>query len=189
MKRRADAERSIDAIVEAAVRCFREHSDPSMSEIARAAGVGRVTLYAHFPSREAVVQAVLARTMADAQHALQAQRPDDGPATEAMARLIHAGWAMLDRHRSVAAAARDLPPDRLRAHHDPVMGVVGRIIARGRAEGAVRTDMPAGWLAAVCYSLMHTAALEVDSGRLPLADAPHVLEATLLSALAPPAPG
>ena len=50
-RRRSDAERSIAAIVGAAVDAFGRRSDVSMSEIATAAGVGRVTLYAHFPSR------------------------------------------------------------------------------------------------------------------------------------------
>ena len=50
-RRRSDAERSIAAIVGAAVEAFGRRSDVSMSEIATAAGVGRVTLYAHFPSR------------------------------------------------------------------------------------------------------------------------------------------
>lgn len=186
MKRRADAERSIDAIVEAAVRCFSEDSDPSMTEIARSAGVGRVTLYAHFPSRADVLEAVVARTMVESEHVLHAQRPDEGPAPEALARFVRAGWKVLDRHRCVAAAAmRDLPPERLRAQHDPVMGVIGRIIARGRSEGAFRTDVPAEWLATVFYSLVHAAVGEVDAGRLTPDEAPRVLEATLLSALAP----
>jgi AcrR family transcriptional regulator len=184
VRRRADAERSIAAIVEAALVCFSETSDPSMSEIARAAGVGRVTLYAHFPSREAVLEAVLDRTMAEAAHALHEERPDEGTAPEALARLVRAGWRVVDRHRCVAAAAaRDVPPERLRARHDPVMGVVEGIVERGQAEGTFRTDLHPTWLATVCYSLVHAAAQEVDAGRLAPADAPRALEATLLAAL------
>jgi TetR/AcrR family transcriptional repressor of mexCD-oprJ operon len=63
-RRRADAERSIGAIVEAAVESFRRRPDVTMSEIASAAGVGRVTLYAHFPSREALVEAVTKHVLA-----------------------------------------------------------------------------------------------------------------------------
>jgi AcrR family transcriptional regulator len=189
VRRRADAERSIEAIVEAALACFAESPDPSMSEIARGAGVGRVTLYAHFPSLGAVLEAVLDRTMGEAARTLHGERPDEGPAPEALARLLRAGWRILDRHRTVAAAAmRHLPPERLRAGHDPMMRVVERIVARGQAEGAFRSDAPAAWLAAVCYSLVHTAAQEVDAGRLAPADAPRVLESTLLSAFALPEP-
>jgi hypothetical protein len=52
------------AVVAAATRVFCEQPQVSMADIARAAGVGRVTLYAHFPSREALLEAVLAGTIA-----------------------------------------------------------------------------------------------------------------------------
>jgi TetR/AcrR family transcriptional repressor of mexCD-oprJ operon len=187
LRRRADAERSIAAIVEAALELFREGSDSSMSDIARAAGVGRVTLYAHFPSREAVLEAVLDRTLREVAATLHGELTADGPADEALVQLLRAGWQILDRHRSVAAAAaRSLAPERLRALHDPAMGQVERIIARGQAEGAFRRDVSSTWLVAVCYSVIHTAAQEVEAGRLAAAEAPAALEATLLSALRGP---
>ena len=46
-----------------------------------------------------------------------------------------------------------------------------------------RTDLPRGWLVAVCYHLFHAAAQEVDAGRLDQAVATQVLEATLLGAI------
>ena len=69
-RRRRDAERSIAAIVGAAVDAFGRGSDVSMSEIATAAGVGRVTLYAHFPSREALIEAATERVLVEASASL-----------------------------------------------------------------------------------------------------------------------
>lgn len=183
-RRRADAERSIATIVDAALTCFEEDPDASMSSIARAAGVGRVTLYSHFPSREALLEAVLERTLTDAAAALEDEAPDEGPAAEALARLIPPAWRILDRHRRLAAAAaRHLSPARLRARHDLVMDRVERLVARGQAEGAFRIDLPLSWLVTTIYSLTHAAAQEVDAGRLAPADTPMVLERTLMAAL------
>ncbi len=56
--KRADAQRNIAAILDAATECLSRNPAASTSEIAKAAGVGRVTLYGHFPSRPELVDAV-----------------------------------------------------------------------------------------------------------------------------------
>ena len=65
-RRRADAERNIEAILDAALARLGRDPSASMTEIAKAAGVGRVTLYGHFPSREALVDTLFDRSLADA---------------------------------------------------------------------------------------------------------------------------
>jgi TetR/AcrR family transcriptional regulator, mexCD-oprJ operon repressor len=186
-RRRADAERNIAAILDAGLACFSRSADASVAEVARAAGVGRVTLYGHFPSRQALTDAVLAHAIGKANTALDAVAVDHGPAAEALARLVGSSWRIVDQHRTLLAAAqRDLPPARIRHHHDQAMARVERLIARGQAEGAFRADLPRSWLVATFYSLMHTAAEEVDAGRLDPAQAAGVLTATILAALAVP---
>lgn len=48
-----------------------------------------------------------------------------------------------------------------------------------------RTDLPLPWLMTTTYALFHAAAEDIEGGRLRAEDAPQVLEATLLPALAP----
>ena len=61
-KPRADAQRNRDGLLEAAKAAFGEDgAEASLDEIARRAGVGIGTLYRHFPTREAVVEAVYRR--------------------------------------------------------------------------------------------------------------------------------
>jgi AcrR family transcriptional regulator len=58
-KPRADAERNRDRILEVAKEAFtRSGADASLDDIAKQAGVGAGTLYRHFPSREALIEAV-----------------------------------------------------------------------------------------------------------------------------------
>jgi AcrR family transcriptional regulator len=62
---RADARRNRDAIVDAAYGLFAEYgTEAQMDEIARRAGVGVGTLYRHFPAKEDLLDAVIARRFA-----------------------------------------------------------------------------------------------------------------------------
>jgi TetR/AcrR family transcriptional regulator, mexCD-oprJ operon repressor len=185
--RRADAERNVTAILDAAQSLFRSGADASMTEIARVAGVGRVTLYGHFASREDLVRALLTRATGEAEELIAGAGLDDGPAPEALARLVRDSWRSLDQHRGLhAAAARVLTPEQLRAHHEGVLGHVDRLVERGRRSGAFRTDLPRPWLVATVFGLMHTAADEVDAGRLDPDAAGATVLATVLAVLQPP---
>src|SRR5437667_5283302 len=57
---RADAQRNYTRLLDAASAAFLEHGadDVSLEEIARRAGVGIGTLYRHFPTRQALLEAV-----------------------------------------------------------------------------------------------------------------------------------
>ncbi len=58
-KPRADAQRNRELILEAAKHAYTEHgADATLDDIARRAGVGPGTLYRHFPTREALIEAV-----------------------------------------------------------------------------------------------------------------------------------
>lgn len=177
--RRADAERNAAAIIDAGLDCFLADPQASMAAIARAAGVSRVTLYSHFATREALLDAAFDRAAAEAAAALA-----DGAD---LAGLVRTSWRLLDRHSAVfAAVSAALPPDRMRERHELILAPVRRLIVRGQQDGGVRADLTADWLVTVVYSLVHAAAAEVQAGRLDPEDAPEVLTATVLSAVAAP---
>jgi AcrR family transcriptional regulator len=58
-RRRSDVQRNIDAIIGAARIALGDRPDASMEDIAAAAGVTRQTVYAHFPSRDALILALI----------------------------------------------------------------------------------------------------------------------------------
>ncbi|WP_371615832.1 TetR/AcrR family transcriptional regulator [Streptomyces sp. NBC_00454] len=203
--RRADAERNTAAIVDAGLDCFLADPQASMAAIARAAGVSRVTLYSHFPTREALLDAALDRAVAESAATLEALDGEAGTGTgtgtgagagtgteagtgtfeEALARLIRGSWRLLDRHSAVfALVSTALPPEQLRERHDRVLAPVRRLLGRGREGGEVRADLSVDWLVAVVYSLVHAAAAEVQAGRMSAEEAPEALTATVLAAVA-----
>ena len=63
---RADAERNRKRLLEAAHGLFRERGlDVSVAEIARAAGLGRGTLFRNFASKEDLIAAIVAASRSD----------------------------------------------------------------------------------------------------------------------------
>lgn len=182
--RRADAERNIAAILDAGTRLLSTDPTASVAQIAKAAGVGRVTLYGHFATREALVDAVLDHAIEAALPAIENPAFAGMRAPEAMASLISTSWEILARHSSLfLAASQTMPMERIRRHHERPLRTVEALIARGRAEGDFRTDLPLAWLVSTFFGLLHSAAQEIESGRLERAAAEAVLTRTILPLL------
>ncbi len=60
-KPRADAQRNRERILDVAKLAFTQHgAEATLDNIARQAGIGSGTLYRHFPTREALIEAVYA---------------------------------------------------------------------------------------------------------------------------------
>jgi TetR/AcrR family transcriptional repressor of mexCD-oprJ operon len=183
---RADARRNAAAILDAAQRCLVRDPDATVAEIARAAGVGRVTLYGHFATRADLVDAVFQQVTSDADAVLDAVDTGGDPVA-ALARLTAASWQVVHRHRALLAAAeRELPPERIRGHHDRHLDRLAALVHRGRRAGVFRTDLPERWLVTTAYSVMHAAADDRSAGRLDEADAERAVVRTLLAAFTPP---
>jgi TetR/AcrR family transcriptional repressor of mexCD-oprJ operon len=186
--RRATAERNVEAILDAVERLLEARKPLSIAAVAAAAGVSRVTVYAHFENLTELVEAVVARSVSHATAAIAATAPGDGTAIEALERLLQHGWRQLDRRDAVArAAAEHVPSERLRRQHAPMLEVVQELVARGRDEGAFRADLPAAWLVTTFYALIHAAGDDVRAGRVAADDALPILATTVRDVFTGPA--
>ena len=140
---RADARRNRERILQAASAAFGAAGPVSLEAIARDAGVGIGTLYRHFPSREALVEAVyraeLAEVAASAQELLQAHSPT------AALRL----W--MDRYAAVVAAKRGMA-ESLRAIFETgavaqsdtrtaIVAAIDALLTAGAEDGSLRSDV------------------------------------------------
>ncbi|MEU4293189.1 TetR/AcrR family transcriptional regulator [Kribbella sp. NPDC026596] len=183
-KRRADAVRNVEAIVEAVLNGGIVGGELNMAAVARLAGVSRVTLYSHFPSRQSLVEAAVDRAIAESEQLVEELRLDLDPPPVALDRFVSSSWRMVDKYHSLyTAATTELPTGRLTALHGPLLGRMRTLILRGRRDGSFRTDLSVDWLVATAFSLMHQAAEEVEAGRLSARKAGSVISATLLPVL------
>src|SRR3954466_5541643 len=183
-RRRADAERSIARILDAAVDALADDPDASMAEIARRAGGVRATIYVHFPTREALLEAVTHRAIAEVAHVIEAAEPHRGHPADALARVVAASWRRLGRyHALVAINTHQHGHDELRERHSSVLGALDPLIERGQADGSFRADVPVTWHLSMVMALIHAASGELSARRVTAADAGPALVATVLGAV------
>ncbi|MGV9846557.1 TetR/AcrR family transcriptional regulator [Streptomyces fungicidicus] len=167
-RRRADAERSRAAVLDAAVRLLRERPEASLETVARAAGVTRQTVYAHFSSRDELLAAAADRVTSDAVAAMDAAALDEGSAVAALVRFLDASWRAYEANTFLfrGATARTTESFGGRELHEPVMDKLARLLERGIAAGEFATRQDSRWLVAAVVALGHAAGDEVATGRL-----------------------
>ncbi|TDB82990.1 TetR/AcrR family transcriptional regulator [Actinomadura sp. KC216] len=187
-RRRADAERSIARIVAAARESLSRDPNASIDDIAKAAGVGRMTLYGHFRNRAELVEAALTDALRAGEEVLSAVDLT-GDARAALTRLLESSWSLVAESTALLTAAQGtLPPGRIRNLHAAPAERVEELIRRGQDQGVFRTDLPITWLVGVIQFVLHGAAEENRTGRLEPDDTARVVTATVRSILAVPSP-
>ncbi|MFJ9847597.1 TetR/AcrR family transcriptional regulator [Kitasatospora sp. NPDC101155] len=141
---RADARRNRERILEAAVRAFSEKgADVAIDAIAKAAGVGSATLYRHFPTREALVEAAYRNELArvcDSAPELLADNPPDRALRLWMDRFIDylaAKHGMADALRAAVASGADPFAETL----DKLTAAIGSLLHAGTEAGLLRPDV------------------------------------------------
>jgi len=183
-RRRADADRSVAAILDAALEALASDPDSSMSEIARRAGVVRATIYVHFPTRETLLDAVMEYAVGQVAEATREAEPERGEPVEALARVLRATWRQLAQfHGLLALNTARLSAEELHRRHLPVLDQLEPLIERGQKQGAFRSDLPVSWLLGVTRSIVHTASHEIRAGRLADSQAEDVMISTILGAI------
>jgi len=183
-RRRADAQRNVERILDAAVDALTEDLDASMTEIARRAGVVRATVYVHYPTREALLEAVTERAFAEISTVIAAAEPDRGEPEAALRRVIAETWRTLGRyHALVAISISTQPAEQLHRRHEAVLTPLIPLVERGQADGVFRGDVPPGWHLAMTVALIHAASNEVRAERMPDEKAEAAVVATVLGAI------
>jgi AcrR family transcriptional regulator len=159
---RADARRNRQRLIEAALAAFAEHGtdDASLDEIARRAGVGIGTLYRHFPTRQALLEAVY-RDQVDALEVRAAELLQADSPGAALGEWLAALMSFSKAKRSLTTAMLD--SELLSTCRDVLHGATDAILARAQQAGAVRADVQG----ADVMRLTHAVSLAADMGQDP----------------------
>jgi len=144
---RADAQRNYTRLLEAASGAFAEHGadDVSLEEIARRAGVGIGTLYRHFPTRQALLEAVYTDQVeslsARAAELLRSESPGD-----ALAEWLRAMMKFSSTKRNMTTAllaTLGTDSELLSSCVKEIKGAAESLLARAQQAGVVRPDADA----------------------------------------------
>jgi AcrR family transcriptional regulator len=157
---RADARKNYSHLLAVAREVVTEHGvDASMRDIARRADVGLATLLRHFPTREALFEALLC-THLDALTRKAGELETSKPPDEALVSWFREVVAFVQSYRGVVdlvASAHDDPDSALYASCAMVHSMGAQLLQRAQAEGTARADMNGDDLFALMSALGWTA--------------------------------
>jgi AcrR family transcriptional regulator len=140
---RADAKRNRDQLLAAGRAAFTERgADASLEDIARRAGVGVGTLYRHFPSRQALIEAVYVEEVETLCRSAGAN--PDSSSWDALVSWFNRFVDYVATKRAlvdemVATIGQDAQV--FRTCHDAIQTAGGPLLERAKQDGAVRPDV------------------------------------------------
>ena len=141
---RADAQKNYSHLLAVAHDVVAEHGvDASMRDIARRAGVGLATLLRHFPTREALLEALLCTNLDELTQKAGELETSNSP-DQALVSWFREWIAFAQSYRGVVAlmaAAHADPDSALYASCAAVHSASARLLLRAQAQGTARTDM------------------------------------------------
>ncbi|MFL5895000.1 MAG: TetR/AcrR family transcriptional regulator [Thermoleophilaceae bacterium] len=146
---RADAQRNLESILEAAAATFADKGlDASVADIARRAGVGQATIFRRFETKDDLIAAVMEQRLGllieAADGASRRKRAWDGlrefmlAATELHARDRAVLQSMAERLK-----AEERMPDHVADLKAQLLSEVGALVERAKTEGDLRKDVAA----------------------------------------------
>lgn len=139
---RSDARRNRERLLDSAREVFREDGvDARLDEVARRAGVGIATLYRHFPSRDALVDALFAERVEEYLAAAEAAL-SRGDGWSGLRGLLEATLEFQSGDRVLKQAFLSHPPGdgTVSASRQRTRALFRRALDRARAEGSLRAD-------------------------------------------------
>lgn len=140
---RADARRNREKVLEAARAVFSEQGrEAQMDDVARRAGVGVGTVYRHFPTKEALIEALMVAAFESIAAAAEAALEIEDP-WEAFASVLWAGAEIMAGDRALSEVFASIP-GATAAVMPSVEGLndtMAELIRRAQAAGALREDL------------------------------------------------
>jgi len=141
---RADSVRNRERVLEAAKAVFSAGGkEASLDAVARRAGVGIGTLYRHFPTREALFEAVYRREVEHLAELAEALKSDPNP-SEALRSWLHSNVEFIATKKGMSAAlalAAQASSELAAYSFDRLTRAVGLLLDRAIAAGEIRADI------------------------------------------------
>ena len=185
---RSDARRNRRTVLDAAVALLAHRPQATMQEVADASGLGRTTVYRHFPRRQDLIDALYDEVLRESGQTVREAIEQADNARQLLCdlgeRVIAIGdrYRFLDAHpelrdRTLSGAGQDQGQDPLQTYLD-----------EAQERGEVRSDLPVSWMLATMRGLAVVAMVEVAAGRMDVEEAGRHVGETCASAFADPRP-
>ena len=149
-----------DAVLDATAQLVAEHgvTGVTMSQVAQTSGIGRATLYKHFPNLQSILTAWHERQVGRHLHELVEVGGRPGSAIERLEAVLSTFAASRGTRHGGDLAAALHQGDHLAQAEAHLRGFVAGLIAEATAAGAIRDDVDPEELAVFCLHAMGAAA-------------------------------
>lgn len=179
---RADAERSMRAILEAAERVLADDPGASLEQIAEEAGLARTTVHRRFANRQALIDALAVSAKQQLAEAIEAARPDSAPALVALYRVTanvlrtKSAWRFTLGNSTIDTSAAA-------AIWAGITAATLQLLERAQREGLLDPAADLEWTRQVYYALLSEALHRPGQDQGPNAQDPDALAALVIDTL------
>ncbi|MET7570481.1 helix-turn-helix domain-containing protein [Streptomyces sp. NPDC005492] len=169
-----------DHVLRSAAALLTRKSTSTMDEVARAAGISRATLHRQFAGRDALVRALEALGIAECEAALDTARLAEGPASDAVRRLVRALEPAAGLLAFLYTENQLFEGEGQNEGWTRIDDRIAALFRRGQSSGEFRIDLTPAWLTEALYGLMASGAWAVQEGRVAANDFTHMIVELLL---------
>ncbi|GJF22788.1 helix-turn-helix domain-containing protein [Streptomyces flaveolus] len=169
-----------EQVLRSAAALLTRRATATMDEVARAAGISRATLHRHFAGRDALVRALEALGIAECEAAIDAARLDDGPAAEAVRRLVREMESATGLLAFLYTENQLFEGEQQNEGWARMDARLTELFRRGQESGEFRIDLTPVWLTEALYGLLASGAWAVTEGRVARNDFTHMIVELLL---------
>ncbi|WP_406150626.1 TetR/AcrR family transcriptional regulator [Streptomyces sp. NBC_01012] len=169
-----------EQVLRSAAALLTRKSTATMDEVARAAGIGRATLHRHFAGRGALVGALEDLGIREFEAALDSAALDEGPADEALRRLVEAVEPSAGLLSFLVCESQLFEGGEVNEGWDRLDTRVSAFFRRGQERGEFRIDLTPAWLTEALYGLIGSGAWSVQAGRVAARDFSYMVVELLL---------
>lgn len=179
---RADAQANRQAVIDSAIDILTRNEDASMQEIADHSGVGRTTVYRHFPSRENLLETLMGEVMTRSTAEIEkitATGMDPASTMRAVARRnveLGVRFRFLYDHQEVT---KPVIQARTRDGDTAMSGY----LESAQRRGEIIDGLTVAWITATLMSLSMAMVAEVLAGRIEREEAGEILGETLVAVI------
>lgn len=176
---------SRNLLLDAALVVFSKNPGAPMGEVADAAGLGRATLYRHFPSRDDLIRELTLKSYRQMDEALAPIVEESLTGVKLLKGLLEALIPFGDLYYFLLLERTFDQDPEIQALSRQDEQAWAELMDHLKEEGVVAVEVPTSWAISVVESLIYTAWSSVREGHIASREAPDLVFHTILSGLGP----
>ncbi|RUP05429.1 MAG: TetR/AcrR family transcriptional regulator [Mycobacterium sp.] len=169
-----------DRLLRGAAAFLGRRPNATQDEIAAALGISRATLHRYFAGRAALIEALEQLALAQVRQALNNARWREGPAAQALQRLVAACEPVSGYLTLLYTHSQEFDNEDLKQGWAAIDAEIRELFLRGQRDGEFRPDLTATWLTEAYYNLVAGAGWSIRSGRAAPRDFTNMITELLL---------